>query len=415
MKRITKYLSLLIISSIILALFPAGAVFAEKAQKKTAEDELIWTNLNPDVVKNGPSKQEPVIIEDDADPILVHRISTYHWNDGKGSIPGTITVMDGDEELGTWDAVGKDGSGAKNVYWDVDVELIFYPGHTYTITDSDPGTWSWNDRSGKCGMFSLYGLDPAPEEAVGKSTKKDTKYSDIKLFLDGKELTLYDDEGNEAKPVMIDGTVYLPALSLVEALDFDVKWDKEGKAIYIGKLPDEEIPSHCWVLKDVVHEVDKDEHDGAKTWLYDYVDIEDGGRYVIDYTWQHNEEYAHYTAIGECTDVPSYLYPGKYATVNLKTYAEDVVGKPGVWGIPSMGNIQYDFNDDHYATNYDVAWKNVKEDEPTYYNCGDGSFEWKIQAKMPEGEPGESMEFTLNFHRGDRHPVRTTWKYEWHE
>ncbi|MCR4658485.1 MAG: copper amine oxidase N-terminal domain-containing protein, partial [Lachnospiraceae bacterium] len=290
------------------------------------------------------------------------------------------------------------------------------------ITDSDPDTWSWNDKSGKCGMFSLYGLDPAPEKTVGKSTKdtkdtkdiKDIKYSDIKVFLDGKELSLNDDKGKKAEPVMIDGTVYLPAVSLVEALDHEVKWDKEGKAIYIGKLPDEKAPSHCWVLTDTVHEVDKDESYANRTWHYDYEDIDNGGRYVIDYTFRYNKEYAHYIAIGEATNIPSCLYPGKYATIDLKTYAEDVVGT-SAWGIPVMDYIQYEFKEPHPTYDYSMNWTNVNENEPVYYNCADGTFEWKVKALFPEGKPGDSLKVTLKYHRGDLHPIKTIWTYVWSE
>ena len=98
MKKTLK--SLLCILMTLLLLAPLPSAVAE-AKQTSGEDELIWSNLNPAAVKNGPTKDEPVIIDEDGDPILVHRISTYHWNDGKGAEPGTISVYEDDEELGT--------------------------------------------------------------------------------------------------------------------------------------------------------------------------------------------------------------------------------------------------------------------------------------------------------------------------
>ena len=417
MKKSLKSLLCVLLAFVLLASLPP---IAARAQKSAAGDELIWSNLNPAAVRNGPTKDEPVVIDEDGDPILVHRISTYHWNDGKGAEPGTISVYEDDEELGTWEAVGREGSGAENAYWDVDVELIFYPGRTYIIKDSSPETWSCNSGSKKCGMFELYGLDPAPEEALeelsGREEDIDISMPGIPVYLDGDEITLKGDDGKTCEPVIINGTVYVPALSLFQHLDLKARWDKTANALYIGEAPDEEIPSHCWVLKDTVHEVSENISDTYKSWVYEYRDIEGGGQYIIDYTWSNGDEHAHYTSVGEFTNIPAYLLPNEYSVMNLHTYATNVVGDAHVWGIPELSYIEYDFNDGHWPpSGYSNQWWNVNEDDPNYYNCSEGEFRWQVQAKFPEGEPGETLTFSCRFHRGDRYPIVTTLTYEWQE
>ena len=59
MKKTLK--SLLCILMTLLLLAPLPSAVAE-AKQTSGEDELIWSNLNPAAVKNGPTKDEPVII-----------------------------------------------------------------------------------------------------------------------------------------------------------------------------------------------------------------------------------------------------------------------------------------------------------------------------------------------------------------
>ena len=199
--------------------------------------------------------------------------------------------------------------------------------------------------------------------------------------------------------------------SLVSSFAFAADF-KQGNIWNTFKKKDAE-PSHCWVLTDTTHEVMDGESDVYKTWKYEYKDIDEGGQYIIDYTWHKTDEYAHYTAIGECTNIPTYLYPEEFATVDMKVYAENVVADPSVWGLLEMGYIDYHFNEGHWPTNYTNSWDNVKEGEAKYYNCSDGSYEWKLKAQFPEGQKGEKLEVTCKFHRGDRYPVTTTWYYTW--
>ena len=232
-------------------------------------------------------------------------------------------------------------------------------------------------------------------------------YQDIRVVVNGEEVPL-----SGIEPFLMDGTIYLPLSAVPGAA-----WDDATKTIYIGEKPQAQAASHCWVLTDVKHEVDEDEYDGARTWLYDYQDIPGGGRYIIDYTWQHNEEYAHYTAVGEITDPPATVLPDQVITVDIREYNENVVGDRG-WGIMAVSGCQYNRDvNAHYV--FTKGFYSVVNGEYTYeaktYNAADGDQAWQMWATFPEGVTGETINFTCMFHRGDTHPVRTTWTYAWQE
>lgn len=187
-------------------------------------------------------------------------------------------------------------------------------------------------------------------------------------------------------------------------------WNEPSNTGHTGKTPQEETPAHCWVLVETVHEVYPDELDGARTWKYEYKDIFGGGQYVIDYTWSYHDEYSHYTAVGECANPPAYILPNQRFTVGLRVYNENVVGERG-WGILGMGYIQYDSR--HYA--FTKGFFNVIENDPISYNANEADRSWQLWAEFPEGVADETISFTCQFHRGDRHPVKTTWTYAWRD
>ena len=128
-----------------------------------AGEELFWSNMNDAPVRNRPTLYKTIKVSETEEPILIQRIRTYHWNSGEGAEPGTISVYEGETKIGTWQAVGRSGYGAANVYWDALVDVIFLPGHSYTIKDSDLASMSYNESSENCGMFEIYGISPVPE------------------------------------------------------------------------------------------------------------------------------------------------------------------------------------------------------------------------------------------------------------
>ncbi len=122
-----------------------------------AAPEPLFTNMNPNTVNNNPPSVKVLTVKADSRPILVSQISTYHWNDGCGAQPGTISIWENGRQLGAWQAKGRSGSGADNVHRIVYPNITLHPGHSYEIHDSDVATWSRNKASEDCGMFELQG------------------------------------------------------------------------------------------------------------------------------------------------------------------------------------------------------------------------------------------------------------------
>lgn len=62
-------------------------------------------------------------------------------------------------------------------------------------------------------------------------------YNNIKIMIDGKEITPKDQNGNTVEPFIIDGTTYLPVRAVASALGEEVFWDGENNTVYIGDKP----------------------------------------------------------------------------------------------------------------------------------------------------------------------------------
>lgn len=89
-------------------------------------------------------------------PALLTYAYTYHWNDGRGTAPGTIAFRHQDGTLyGPFSANGKAGQGGvPNAYWECEPMSEMKPG-LYTILDSSPATWSQNSASAGCGFARI--------------------------------------------------------------------------------------------------------------------------------------------------------------------------------------------------------------------------------------------------------------------
>ena len=151
---------MVLIISLFIAVLTAIPAFAE-------EEELLWTNFNTGAVQSGPKLYSGAPMKKDTEPVLITKVRTYHWNDGYGAPAGTISICEDElaNVIGTWQAVGRSGSGRQNVYWEALVDCVMYPGHNYFVKVSDKASWSYNAES-EGGFYELYGIFPAPEGSV---------------------------------------------------------------------------------------------------------------------------------------------------------------------------------------------------------------------------------------------------------
>jgi hypothetical protein len=124
------------------------------AAEGAASEAPIFDNQNILAVQNGGTSPTFKV----SSPTTVTKIQNYHWNDAAGNgSTGQISLKAGDGKVyGPWETVGTPGQGdVPNAYWTASPNVTL-PAGSYTIIDSDPGTWSQNADSGGVGFAQVY-------------------------------------------------------------------------------------------------------------------------------------------------------------------------------------------------------------------------------------------------------------------
>lgn len=100
-------------------------------------------------VSNGGN---PATVEIATD-VYATELWTYHYNGGSGAPGGTIQMKaEGGEVYGPWEVEVRN-----SFYWVATVNQTI-PAGTYTVTDSDPGTWAHNTETNGQGMTWMMGV-----------------------------------------------------------------------------------------------------------------------------------------------------------------------------------------------------------------------------------------------------------------
>ncbi|MCD4783141.1 MAG: hypothetical protein K8T10_04830 [Candidatus Eremiobacteraeota bacterium] len=91
-------------------------------------------------------------------PCKITRIMTYHFNNMRGSPIGTIALRSASGKVyGPWKVERRPGFPIESMQWSVDPNVVI-PAGTYTVIDSNPGTWSQNSASRGHGMTIVNGI-----------------------------------------------------------------------------------------------------------------------------------------------------------------------------------------------------------------------------------------------------------------
>ena len=116
-------------------------------------------NTNTAAVFSSPPSPTTITL---TEPAVIKQLVTYHWNGGAGddpmvgTPPGTITLR-GPGGTFTFAAHGTPGQGgAPNVNWVADANQLI-PAGTYTVVDSRPQSWSYNQQSQFAGFAIVRG------------------------------------------------------------------------------------------------------------------------------------------------------------------------------------------------------------------------------------------------------------------
>jgi hypothetical protein len=127
-----------------------------------AEPVIVFEIGNKDDVTERPQGPPADASFATGGPYFLTHVYTYHWNGGRGSAPGRVSLRRSDGTLyGPWEVGATSGQGnAPNVNW-VAQPRIRLPAGSYVIVDSEPGTWSFNAASGNRGFAIVKGHPPA--------------------------------------------------------------------------------------------------------------------------------------------------------------------------------------------------------------------------------------------------------------
>jgi len=128
----------------------ATGTVMQSVDRPEGEPVLMWKAGNDGAIDGGGGNP-PKVKQDRT--YFVTEICTYHWNDGKGSAAGEITLKAADGTVyGPWKTTLRN-----KVYWIAQPNQDI-PAGTYTLIDSNPSTWAQNSGSGGNGMGWAYGI-----------------------------------------------------------------------------------------------------------------------------------------------------------------------------------------------------------------------------------------------------------------
>jgi hypothetical protein len=116
----------------------------------------ILSIYNDNEVKSGPLFASKLKIDQ---AFIITKITTYHYNWGKGAQPGTISLQKKKETFGPWQARGVAGDdGTSNAKWVCEPNQRLEEG-TYKVEVSDEKSWSYNGQSGQKGFVVIEGYE----------------------------------------------------------------------------------------------------------------------------------------------------------------------------------------------------------------------------------------------------------------
>jgi hypothetical protein len=138
----------------VMAAVPAGAQDAK----------VFFSTFNGGGVANRPTVPAVVTF---SQPMRVKSIMTYHWNGGRGSPGGTLSLRGANGRVfGPWTVAASGGSGAQNVNWTVRPDIVL-PAGNYTVLDSDQATWSQNEGSSGRGFVEIRAVPDSLPSDIG--------------------------------------------------------------------------------------------------------------------------------------------------------------------------------------------------------------------------------------------------------
>lgn len=138
-----------------------------------SKEAVIFDNFNTSAVTNAPTGQTIFKLNTTA---TITTVTTYHWNNGHGAYPGSISIKSPKGMVyGPFQCVSEVGQGGiANAFWTCHPNLALPEGR-YEVSDSDASTWSTNGGSGFSGFCRVMGVPgKLAESPVADPTSAET-------------------------------------------------------------------------------------------------------------------------------------------------------------------------------------------------------------------------------------------------
>lgn len=145
---------------IAILLLSAFATPSSANNKYLNQNGYLYDSYNISGVVNGPTTATKFTIKS---AVTITWIATYHFNNGMGATPGTISLQKDKGQLYGPFPVQNDGSN-----WIAPMYLTL-PAGVYTVIDSSPATWSYNALSSGEGFTRIQGLPSSTPLSCGSS------------------------------------------------------------------------------------------------------------------------------------------------------------------------------------------------------------------------------------------------------
>ncbi len=206
----------------------------------------------------------------------------------------------------------------------------------------------------------------------------EANYMDIKLVVDGVEVTPKDANGKTVEPFASEGTTYLPVRAVADALGKDVTWDGENKTVYIGPKPGQ---AESWMKKLPPYQVGYycKSYDGSDPKSYFSVGgVNHTEGVELDCDWYKKEAYALWNTnlqYGSMTFQVGHIDGGPEKDATLEVYLDGVLSRE--YDLPWDGPIQTITVPLNYAGNVKLLL--VNEDGYSS-DCNFGLFDISFQA-----------------------------------
>ena len=90
---------------------------------------------------------------------------------------------------------------------------------------------------GALAMLVLLSTGTALANTFSRNETITVLYRDIRLVINGQQITPRDVQGNIVEPFIFNGSTFLPVRAVSEALGEDVHWDGNTGTVYVGSVP----------------------------------------------------------------------------------------------------------------------------------------------------------------------------------